>query len=475
MIIYIADRDLQIKATASTTLYGGYRVYEDVTTEDIETGVSTFSCKIGVTDTTRDELEEAVKVGRFLLKQSGRAFMDSENTYDSLYHIIETEYDTKDQSLSIYAEDAGLDLIGKMVDASTQTSKTLAQMLSSVKPDDWTLNLMGCPTGTKTYKWDGESTATERMRSIADLFKCELFYSFVIERFKITEKVINVTPKRGNQTPVARLRLNRDIDRIVTKTSIAGLVTALRVKGGTPEKSDNPITLKGYSYSYTDPVTGDVYEVQSSTGRMRNLTAMKRWASVIDTDGYILKTFTYDTTSKSTLAGQARAELQKLSQPVVNYEVDFASLPEYIQIGDKVNIIDEGGELYLEARILKLETSASDGTHKATVGEFLLKESGITESISELASQFSNMAKQMLYQIEITSSGGEVFIDTVVDTTLTAHVYLNGIELTDDEVAEVGTIKWYQGENLLAEGKTYTITAEQELERIEIIARLEKD
>ena len=393
MIIYFADRQLNITGHASTSLPGGFRIFDDLTSEDIDSGVSTFSCRISYNDSTRAELEEIVSVGKFILKSSGTAFSEKENIYDSLYTIIETEFDTLSQEIYLYAEDAGLDLINKVVPAATLTNKTVGQMLSSFIPSDWTINLIGAPTGTLTYEWQGENTATERINSVAALFNCEVYYSFVIERFMVTAKVINVIPKRGNQIPEAQLRLDRDIDRIVTKTSIVNLATAYSVTGGTPEGKSTPVNLKNYSYSYTDPKTGDVYSVDATTGQMRNTSAMRRWSSVLDNDGLILKSFTFDTTDKAVLAGQARAALQTVSTVAINYEVDFTRLPDDIRIGDRVYIIDEDGELFLEARLLKIETSVANVTQKATVGEFLIKESGIAEKVQALADAFAEKAK----------------------------------------------------------------------------------
>ena len=474
MIIYIADRDLNITGQASTSLPGGFRLVEDTTTEDIESGVNTFACRISYNDSTRRDLEEAIEVGRFVIKQSGRAFSDKENIYDSLYQIVETEFDTKSQELNIYAEDAGLELLGKVCIAGTVHDKTLEQTLNAFKPADWTLNLIGTPVGTKTYTWDGESTCTERLRSVASLWDCDIYYSFIIERFEISAKVINVTPKRGNQTATAQLRLNYDIDRITTKTSIADLATAYSVTGGTPNGANKPMTLKGYSYSYTDPDTGDVYAVDTTTGQMRNTSAMKRWSSVLDTDGLILKTFSYETTDRAVLAGQARAELQKHDKPVINYEVDFARLPADIRIGDRVNIIDEDGQLYLEARILKLESSASAGTQKATIGEFILRDSGISEYVITTASELANMVKLKPYDLTIVSSAGSDFITTNINTTLTASVVYNGASLTWQDLAERSmTIRWYDSETntLLGSGMTYTVSNE---ESINVTARLEE-
>ena len=473
MIIYFADRNLNITGQASTSLPGGFRIMEDLLTEEVDSGVNVFTCKISYNASNRHEVESAVKVVTFLLKSAGTAFTDKENTYDSLYQIVETEFDTLSQELSVYAEDAGLDLLNRVVGETTFSGKTLQQMLNSTKPGDWSLNLIGCPTGTKTITFDGDATATERINSIVNLFSCEAYYSFVIERFKITTKVINVVPKRGNQTAVHQLRLNKDIDRIVTKTSIADLATALVVTGGTPDGSDTPINLKNYTYSYTDPATGDVYTVDKSSGQMRNTSAMKRWASVLDTDGFIFQQYSYDTTNKATLAGQARAELQKLSKAAIEYEVDFVRLPEDVRIGDRINITDEQGELYLEARLLKIETSVTAMSRKAVVGEYLLKKSGISDAVAALAREYAANVKNGLSAVTISvlSSGGNVFHNTPIATTLSATVFYGEIAISTqaalEEVFGVGSrINWYDGEGtLVGAGFTYSVESSQTSEK----------
>ena len=46
--------------------------------------------------------------------------------------------------------------------------------------------------------------------------------------------------------------------------------------------------------------------------------------------------------------------------------------------------------------------------------------------------------------MSITSSNGIIFKNTSISTTLTAHVYRAGVELTASQIAELGTIKWYK-------------------------------
>ena len=61
----------------------------------------------------------------------------------------------------------------------------------------------------------------------------------------------------------------------------------------------------------------------------------------------------------------------------------------------------------------------------------------------------------------ITSSGGTIFKNTAIATTLTAHVYKGGVEVTGANLTALGTIKWYKdgGTTPVATGSSYTISA----------------
>ena len=462
MIIYFCDRQLNILGHASTTLPQGNRIIDDKTVEDVESGVNSFECSVVWDASTRQELENSIVAGNYILKQS-----DTE--YDSLYQIVETENDTKAQEISLYAEDAGLDLLNTLCPAVTLQSKTIEEMLVYFLPNDWVVNILDAPTTSKTYEWDGTSTCTERVRSVVGLWDCEVYYSFTIEGLTIQEKVLNVVQKRGRQEAIPQLRLNYDVDKIVTKTTIADLVTALDVKGSNPEGSDTPVTLVGYDYTYYDPLTGDTYMVDKPSGQMRNITAMDKWNSAIDTDGLAVGEFSFETTDKAILAGQARAELQRRSAPAVNYEVDFAHLPEDAKIGDRVNIIDDAGGLYLEARLLQIETSEANNTKKATLGEYLLKSSGISEQVARLASDLAqaranDRAMQSQMQILTETVDGiytlEVDSDIIRSTAYLTARLLNGKKDVKTDY-DPNWFKWIlrseNGEKLLGRGYTLTV------------------
>lgn len=78
--------------------------------------------------------------------------------------------------------------------------------------------------------------------------------------------------------------------------------------------------------------------------------------------------------------------------------------------------------------------------------------------------------------LSVTSSAGLVFKNTGVTTTLTAHVYRGGAELTDTQVAALGTIRWYKDGSstpLSTTGKTLDVTSADVTNTASFIAQLE--
>lgn len=80
--------------------------------------------------------------------------------------------------------------------------------------------------------------------------------------------------------------------------------------------------------------------------------------------------------------------------------------------------------------------------------------------------------------MSITSSNGFVFKNTSVNTTLTAHVYQAGKELTSSTsptLASVGTIKWYKdgGTTAVGTGQTLTVTSSDVTDNASYTAQLE--
>jgi hypothetical protein len=77
--------------------------------------------------------------------------------------------------------------------------------------------------------------------------------------------------------------------------------------------------------------------------------------------------------------------------------------------------------------------------------------------------------------MSITSSNGTIFKNSAIETTLTAHVYKAGTELTATQIAALGTVKWYKdgGTTAVGTGATLTIDAGDVANKATYMAQLE--
>jgi hypothetical protein len=75
----------------------------------------------------------------------------------------------------------------------------------------------------------------------------------------------------------------------------------------------------------------------------------------------------------------------------------------------------------------------------------------------------------------VLSSAGTIFKNTAVATTLTAHVYRGGAEVTGTALAALGTIKWYKDNaaSAVGTGSSLTINAGDVASKATYTAELE--
>lgn len=395
MIIYFADRAMNILGSASTGLPKGLMITNDKKTEEISEGVAIFECNLDYNFVNLDEDEEQevdvkklAAVGNFILKQG------ADSSEVEVYMIIDSTIDPIQKDASIYAEDAGLDLLNEVVGKyAADKAYNIAYYINKFAYDSgFEIGINEVSNLTRKLSWDGEDTATKRLLSVATQFdNAEIGFGFKVENMAVTGKYINVYKKRGNDSGVT-LTIGKEVSGFRIKSSIADLATAYRCTGGTPEGSENPITLNGYKYD-----DGDFY-VEGSYVKSRK--ALEKWSRYqIKTEknkndvGHIVKSFTYDTTSKSELCNRAVSSLKKICDEAVTYEVELLYLPDGVKVGDTVSIVDDNDNIYLTARLLKLEMSESNDTKEAELGDYVRQGSGIDAKVMELAERFEKIAK----------------------------------------------------------------------------------
>ncbi len=395
MIIYFADRAMNILGSASTGLPKGLMITNDKKTEEISEGAAIFECNLDYNFVNPDEDEEQevdvkklAAVGNFILKQG------ADNSEVEVYTIIDSTIDPIQKDASIYAEDAGLDLLNEVAGAyAADKAYNIAYYINKFAYDSgFEIGINEVSNLTRKLSWDGEDTATKRLLSVATQFdNAEIGFGFKVENMTVTEKYINVYKNRGNDSGVT-LTVGKEVSGFRIKTSIADLATAYRCTGGTPEGSEKPITLNGYKYD-----DGDFY-VEGSYVKSRK--ALEKWSRYqIKTEknkndvGHIVKSFTYDTTSKSELCNRAVSSLKKICDEAVTYEVELLYLPDGVKVGDTVSLVDDDDNIYLTARLLKLEMSESNDTKEAELGDYVRQGSGIDAKVMELAERFEKIAK----------------------------------------------------------------------------------
>ena len=383
MIVYFSDRYLNILGKASTGLPQGYRIINDVKTEDVDSGVATFEFDLKYNEDTLSEARNMAYPGNYLM----RSYDDA----DEFYTIIDTEEDTSSNTIYVYAEDAGLDLLNDVYGEYTaDKAYPISYYVEKYSKDSgFEIHINEIPNLTRTLSWDTDSTASERLLSIASSFGAEIGYSFDIEGLELKHRYINIYKQRGKDSGIS-LRLNREIDKIVVKRSIANLATGYKVLGGTPEGADKPISLNGYTYDDGNFYVAGTYLFC----REANKIWSRRYAEEGVNAGYICKMFNGTSTNQKTLCSQAIASLRKASQMEENYEVTLKKVPDGLQIGDTVYVIDNDGEMYLESRALKIEVRASERQYTVTLGEYLMRTSGIDPVITVIDEEDTSEATE---------------------------------------------------------------------------------
>lgn len=389
MILYFADKNFKILGTASTSLSGGYVITDDTKKEEVETGIATLDCTVAYTDDTRSDIESWCRAGNYVLAYYGKetaADMDIVN----LFMITTTELSVLDHTIKFESEDSGLDLLNNLAKECTGTEQMSAAdyINKFLEKTGFRLRNNNVSKNPKKLEWTSTDTVTKRLADIAEKFEIELTYGFSVKGLTVADRWVDIADETGRDTKI-NLYIDKEVNNITVKNTIENLATALYATG-----KDN-LTLIGFTIPEVDK---DKYQIDPD-GNLVSLEALTKWARVDYSSkdsfsGNLYQKFeSSDTASQADLYKLAKEKLDSISDIETNYEVDIADLPPGVGIGDRVNIVDDAGNTYISGRILELETSVTDGTKKATLGEYVIKDSGISELVENLASSFANLSK----------------------------------------------------------------------------------
>ena len=457
MDFYITDREFKLQTISSTN---GICDFPVVSTQDeikLDTASRRMTLQLAFNYDNTQLIKERVKVGNYVL------YRDLNEKYVWMT-ILKVTHNPLTGVRTLECENASMDLLNESVEAYTATSQhNIVFYIEKFTLDSgWEIGVNEVSNLRRTLSWDGDATALERIQSVATQFdNAELEFSFEFKGNQLVKRKIDIYKKRGRDTDF-KLYVNKDINSIESTTDIYQLVNAIRPYGGTPEGKNEPINLRGYIWN--DPEGR--FKLNSEKGIMMDTQNVKTWSRTNTENNYFLQHKSWTTTNQKELLDTTINWLKQYSQPIETYTADIANLPFDLQVGDYLSIVDENEELYLKSRVQTITYDYTDSSTKVELSDFVRLESGISQQLQELASQFQNsISVNIPYVVDIESSE-PFFVNGEGTITLSAKITKGNLDVTNI----FNTFTWSRlkldgtlDTAWTALGKTITITADSEL------------
>lgn len=405
-MITVTNRNYETVCQLTFDLTGGLIADDDWLEQDLDTGIATY--EFTVAKDGNPEVEKLVN-GNYVFVPDGDIMRG--------FEIVNIEQDN--DSKTLYCEDGGLDLLGETVlPLDGSISRTLVEHFSSATLDSgWEIGANEVPTNaTRKIKADSFETAVKRLRRIAKAFDVEMNFSYEFVHGKIHRKLVNFYKRIGKDKKV-RLEYGPNVSKINKKESIEHLATALRGHGA------DGLTLEGFQYN-----DGRYWVAGDTLYDFKEGERWSRHSNVARDGGYIVDVYKSEAKTKEALFKETLLQLKKRAYPEVKFEVDIDYLPENVNIGDSISIIDNEYQpaLQLEARISKIKKQLSNpNIGKVTITNIV----ETPDSISEKVQRLSVLVKERLFDftevpfiMNIHSTDGLVFQNSNISTRLIANV-----------------------------------------------------
>lgn len=231
MILYFADKHMNVLRVAGDKLKDGLRIADDLKTSELAYGSDIFECTACYKSDEYAIIDRLSDAGGYVLRMNGSGEYEC-------FTILESENDTENCECWISGESAGLDNINEILEAyEAPYAMTLKEYMS--KMDTGSGFTMGVnETGGAKLKltFDSAQPAAERYLAIASAFGMELSYTFEIERLQIIAMHYNFHKKRGRVIDKP-LRVGHEIRSLKISKSMLDFASAIVPTGGTPSSS----------------------------------------------------------------------------------------------------------------------------------------------------------------------------------------------------------------------------------------------
>ncbi|MDA3725716.1 phage tail protein [Lacticaseibacillus rhamnosus] len=392
MEYYFSDRKFNIMGVARTTGKGEWLV-----SADSEVKATDDRPAIALTLTIPFKTEQEQAIDEMAAENNFVLYQDEEGNGHQMV-IASVNHDTLAHIHRVVCTDAGNDLMNEMVGAyKADKAYTIADYILMFTNDSgWEIGINEFPTDVRTLTWTDEDTSLSRIKSVAKDFDAVLSFGFVFVGTTAVKRVINIRHEETSDSLIS-FEMNKDINNIVKTVDIYDMETSVKAYGATPDGSNDPINLIGYSW--TDP-TGQF--VLDQYGFLHDTIAVQKYSRLLSnsnpnptqSDWNRVKTF--ESTTQATLLQAALADLKKYNHPNVNYEVDLANAP-YVPLNQTVHVVDENQNLFLSAKVLSVERSRAGHYTKLTLGDYANEQPNLYSALKDMAVKIENIPKAIQF------------------------------------------------------------------------------
>ena len=413
-MITLTDREYNKLCQLHFGSSGGLIAYNDWFEQDLDTGIGTYEFTV---DKTGNPEIEKINVGCYLMVKDGSKLRS--------FEIMRIEEDKN--SKTVYAEDAGLDLLGEQVPPyKADKSYPITHYIEEFTFDSgWEVGTNEIPaTTTRKLEWEGTETATKRLLQLVKRFDAEISYDFEFLNDKIYKKLIHIHKRIGEDKKV-RLEVGREASNVKRTISIENLATTIVATGA------DGITLAGAEYNEGN-IRSDLNSIY-----LIDYDAVARWkrAGYAPAGGGIVKRYESEAKTPQSLMVEAVIKLKQWNHPEVTYDVPINILPREVNIGDTVVIVDHHYEpaLIVSGRVSSIKKSlAARENGEIKITNIQSKEDTISEKVRRL----STLVQERLFDftsvpfvMTIKSTDGVVFQNSNISTKLIADVSKMDIQM----------------------------------------------
>lgn len=362
-MLYILNRKEQIIGLLSNDLPHATPYYDDLHTENIETGLNYYTFK---TPFTND--------GEKMLKGENFVLFKDVDSRSQLFAIKEVTVITGEEQreIEVYAEHVAMD------ELLTYPVRPVSRHMNAKQAIEYVVSGSGWkvegPEGLgKLFEFDNYMTAKAAMHSVIAFYEVRVAYDIELVGNVITKRTIRIFPQEDVLSG-KMFTYDKDLKSVTRKEDTTQICTAL-LGVGRGDSDGNFLTFADFEVKPGDP---EPYPKPHGQDFIADETLLDTWGR---NGRHLFGIFIDDeATSELELYRHTAAELRRRSRPQVSYTADvylFDRVPGYqhdrVRVGNTIVVKDNTftPELTVSARVLEVQRSYTDNEQdNVTFGDF---------------------------------------------------------------------------------------------------------